>query len=260
MSLRLKIVAVLAGLISGMLGVGGGLVVGPSLILAGYSLRRATGTAVVVIPFVALASVLCELIFAPHNFLLLIPLLIFAGGLIGVSLGQKILRLLPPTTMHFLFLGLLILAAVKNIDSSLSHIAAPDVSAGLVVNNTRLAVVALAGVLAGICAVLFGIGGGIVVVPALVFAIDGMSFTQASALSLLAMVPVAGSAALKAIKQGRADLQLANKIIWICAPAAIVGVLLRNFSLSHQQLQLCFAVFLLYVALRMLRRGPIPGT
>jgi uncharacterized membrane protein YfcA len=53
---------------------------------------------------------------------------------------------------------------------------------------------------------------------------------------------------------------LAKSLAIVCLPAAVAGVALRNYSLNHNQLQLCFAAFLLYVALRMLRRGPTPGT
>ena len=58
---------VLAGVISGLLGVGGGLVVSPMLLLSGLPLRRATGTALAVIPVVALMAVVADLLTLPGN-------------------------------------------------------------------------------------------------------------------------------------------------------------------------------------------------
>ncbi|MDP6963090.1 MAG: sulfite exporter TauE/SafE family protein [Planctomycetota bacterium] len=260
MNYRLAIVSVLAGLASGLLGVGGGLVVGPALVLVGFSLPRATGTAVTVIPFVAAISVLFEFVVASQNFSWQAPLLIFVGGQLGVFVGHRVWQKLGSSALHYLFVTLLFSAAIYNFNSALNNQFQPLVNYDFKLDVSASLLLVVSSVLAGVSAVLFGIGGGIIMVPVMVYGIEGVGFAQASALSLLAMIPVAISAAIKAKQQGRADWHVAKTLIGICSLAAMAGVYLRNFAFNHQQLQTCFAVFLIYVGLRIFRRGPTPGT
>lgn len=252
---RLWLTGIVTGLVSGMLGVGGGLVLGPALILLGMPLRRATGTALVLIPFIAMVAVIAELFIAPHNLNLLLASVIFVGGSIGVKAGAQLDRHLNDKLLHYLFIALVVGSALRNIYSGLAPVEEFAATSSLEMLPQYFFYATSFGVIAGICAVLFGVGGGVIVVPALIITLDGLTFQSASAISLLAMVPTALLAARNAHLQQRVDLRLAKKLAWVCLPAAVVGVALRNFSFSHQQLQLYFAAFLIYVALRMLQRG-----
>ncbi|MFT7517362.1 MAG: putative membrane protein YfcA [Myxococcota bacterium] len=255
---RLWLTGIITGLVSGMLGVGGGLVLGPALILLGMPLRRATGTALVLIPFIALVAVIAELIIAPHNLDLMLATVIFIGGSFGVKIGSHLERHLNDKLLHYLFIALVLVSALRNIYSGLSPIEVLATTSSFEILPQYFLYAASFGVVAGICAILFGVGGGVIVVPALIITLEGMTFQSASAISLLAMVPTALLAARSAHQQQRVDLRLAKDLSWVCLPAAAVGVALRNFSFSHHQLELCFAGFLIYVALRMLQRGSCP--
>ena len=257
---RLWLVGAVAGVVSGMLGVGGGLVIGPALILLGMPLRRAAGTALALIPFIVAAAVIAEVLLEPQNIYPGLASAVFLGGIVGVKLGAIIDKAISSSLLHHLFLLLLVVAAARNIYAGLAppSIALAPQLVELYAQYYFYA--AIFGVFAGVCAALFGVGGGVVVVPALIIAVDGISFQAASAISLLAMVPTAAMAARNAYKQQRIDVVLAKSLAIVCLPAAVVGVALRNYSLDHSQLQLCFAAFLIYVAFRILRRGPTPGT
>ncbi|MBC8371884.1 MAG: sulfite exporter TauE/SafE family protein [Planctomycetes bacterium] len=257
---RLWLTGIVSGVVSGMLGVGGGLVLGPALLLLGLPLRRATGTALALIPFVALVAVVAELYLAPQNINFLLATMVVVGGFLGVKLGAALYTILPDKIMHYLFVALVVGAAVRNIYSGSAVVEEQLVFSQLIITPWHFVFAALFGVFAGTCAVLFGVGGGVIVVPALIITIEGLNFQSASAISLVAMIPTTSIAAHSAYRQHRIDIALAKVLAWVCLPAAMLGVVLRNFSLSHQQLQLCFAAFLLYVALRMFRRGPTPGT
>ncbi len=257
---RLWLVGALTGVVSGMLGVGGGLVLGPALLLWGMPLRRATGTAMALIPFVAAIAVMAELLLEPQNIDFGLATAIFVGGIVGVKIGVQIDKRISDKLLHYLFLILLIASAIHNLYSGLELAPATALVQVLSIYPEYYFYAAAFGVVAGVCASMFGVGGGVIVVPALILMIDGLSFQMASAVSLLAMVPTAAMAAVNAYRQQRIDVALAKSLARVCLPAAVAGVALRNYSLSHHQLQLCFAVFLLYLALRILRRGPTPGT
>jgi uncharacterized membrane protein YfcA len=257
---RLWLVGSLAGVVSGMLGVGGGLVIGPALILLGMPLRRAAGTALALIPFIAATAVVAEVLLEPGNIYVGLAGAVFVGGIVGVKLGVIIDKTISSSLLHNLFLLLLIASAVSNIYAGLASPSPATVSQIIELYAQYYFYAAVFGVFAGVCAALFGVGGGVVVVPALIAAVNGLNFQEASAISLLAMVPTAAMAARNAYKKQRIDVVLAKSLAIVCLPAAVAGVALRNYSLNHNQLQLCFAAFLLYVALRILRRGPTPGT
>ncbi|MBL7008512.1 MAG: TSUP family transporter, partial [Planctomycetes bacterium] len=76
-----------AGLLSGMLGVGGGLVIGPTLALLGMPLPRALGTALVAVAPIAAVAVVAGLVTAPEQVVWLTAAAIAVGGQLGRRSG-----------------------------------------------------------------------------------------------------------------------------------------------------------------------------
>lgn len=109
----------------------------------------------------------------------------------------------------------------------------------------------LLGIVAGAVSGLVGIGGGIIIVPALVL---GFGFNQASAqgTSLAMMVPPIGILAVwQYFQGGHVDL----KVAVILAVGFILGSLLgAKFALNipPETLKRVFGVFLLIIAVKML--------
>lgn len=103
---------------------------------------------------------------------------------------------------------------------------------------------------AGILAGIFGIGGGILIVPALIY-IGKMSPLSASGTSLAALVlPVGIFGAYAYYRNGHVDLRAAA---WV-AVTMFIGVYLGARIaqlLDADQLKRAFAVFLVIVAARM---------
>jgi len=112
---------------------------------------------------------------------------------------------------------------------------------------------AVLGVGAGICSILFGVGGGIVVVPGLVFLIGGVGFHQATAISLMAMIPTALLALRVAHRDGRVEGHFLPALLLGALPMAAVGVWLRNDWLNPRPLTLAFGAFLLFVSWRFIQ-------
>jgi len=115
-------------------------------------------------------------------------------------------------------------------------------------------VVALAiGVAAGVAGGLFGIGGGIIIVPCLIYF---MQFTQhrAQGTSLVALLAPVGAAALYNYwKDGNADIRIGAFIAGGFVVGAIFG---SRFALSLDPLTMkrTFAVFLIVVGVYTLFR------
>ena len=107
------------------------------------------------------------------------------------------------------------------------------------------------GLVAGALSGLVGVGGGIIVVPALVYFL-GFSQHQAQGTSLgLLLLPVGILAVMNYYKQGYIDIKV---VAIMCIAFVIGGWLGSKFSLSlpQQTVKKIFAVLLLIVGARML--------
>jgi uncharacterized membrane protein YfcA len=120
------------------------------------------------------------------------------------------------------------------------------------------ALAALIGLGAGVSSGLFGVGGGIIFVPALVFVL-GLGQSEAEATSLLAIVPVALVGAWRQQGYGNVRPRTALMIGLMALPGAVLGAYVAN-ELSDAVLELLFAGLCLYVALRMAQRALRPDT
>jgi uncharacterized protein len=109
----------------------------------------------------------------------------------------------------------------------------------------------LLGLVAGVFSGLIGLGGGIIIVPALVF-FFGMTQHQAQGTTLALLVPPIGLlAALVYYQQGYVNLKAAGII---CAGFVIGGFLGARFAigLSDDVLQKVFGVALLGIGIKMI--------
>ncbi|MBI2691054.1 MAG: sulfite exporter TauE/SafE family protein [Solirubrobacterales bacterium] len=115
----------------------------------------------------------------------------------------------------------------------------------------------LVGFLAGTVSGLFGVGGGVIFVPSLVF-IFGMTQAEANATSLLAIVPVALVGSYRQKKYGNLAVREGVWIGVVSLPATVLAAFVAN-ELPQRVLQLMFVAFALYVAFRMARRAIKPA-
>ena len=107
------------------------------------------------------------------------------------------------------------------------------------------------GILAGTLSGLIGIGGGIIIVPALVF-LFGFSQHSAQGTTLALLVPPIGIlAAWTYYKQGYVDLKVAG---FICLGFLLGGLLGARFAtgISNVMLERIFGISLLLISLKML--------
>lgn len=109
---------------------------------------------------------------------------------------------------------------------------------------------ALLGVVVGMFSSLFGVGGGIVMVPALVI-FAGFTQHMAQGISLAAMVPTALVGAAGYMRGGNVNLWVALALCVGSIPAARVGQQLAQ-SLPQMTLRTLFALFMVGVAARIM--------
>ena len=114
----------------------------------------------------------------------------------------------------------------------------------------ELVAVAL-GVLAGVLSALFGVGGGIVFVPTLIFL--GNSARVAVATSLAAMVPVILMGSWRQTRYGTVHWRDAIVIGVASVPTAKLGEVVAT-SLPNDVLRMLFAVVLVFVAVQLAYR------
>jgi uncharacterized membrane protein YfcA len=112
------------------------------------------------------------------------------------------------------------------------------------------------GFAAGVVAGLLGVGGGILFVPGLALFV-GLSQVDAEATSLLAIIPVALVGAQRQARYGNFRLRDALLIGVLAIPGAIGGVAIVN-AIPQRTVEVLFALLMLYVAARMVRRGLQP--
>ena len=111
----------------------------------------------------------------------------------------------------------------------------------------------LIGLLAGVVAGLLGVGGGALFVPALTVFL-GLSQVDAEATSLLAIVPVALVGALRQRENGNVDVRTGAALGALGAAGAVAGAAIAN-AVPQRALEVAFALFILFVASRLVRRA-----
>jgi uncharacterized protein len=126
----------------------------------------------------------------------------------------------------------------------------------MIVNNKKMdiqtiLIIILVGIAAGILGGLVGVGGGIIIVPALVYFI-GFSQKTAQGTSLgLIMLPVGILGVLHYYKQGHVDF----KVVGILAIGFFVGSYYGSkiaLSLPQETIKKIFAILMVLIAIKML--------
>ncbi|MDB5198227.1 MAG: permease [Chitinophagaceae bacterium] len=109
----------------------------------------------------------------------------------------------------------------------------------------------IVGIAAGILSGLVGIGGGLIIVPALIFFLGfSQKMAQGTSLGIL-LLPIGVLAVLQYYKAGYVDI----KTVWLVAAGFIAGGYFGSkiaLSLSQETVKKIFAIVLLLIAFKML--------
>lgn len=235
-------IGLLAGLLSGLFGVGGGTVIVPLLVLfLHFNQRLGAGTSLAAIVPTATVGVVS---YAIHGSVAWVPgLILAAGSVVGAQIGTRLLPKVSQTVLRWLFVGFLLIVIVSLFLVIPSRDAAFDLQ---LLNGLALVAV---GVVTGILAGLIGVGGGVIVVPILMLAF-GTSDLIAKGTSLLMMIPTAISGTIGNLRNRNVDL-LAAAIVGVsaCTTTALgawLATLIDPFIGN-----MLFAAYLVVIAVQM---------
>ena len=264
----------LVGVLSGMFGVGGGFLTTPLLIFYGISPTVAVASAATQITGASVSGVMAHMRRGGVD--LKMGGVMIAGGLIGSVVGAGIFRFLQASGQIDVvvgFLYVLILGSIgglmfKDALVALGYVAGPPpkpqqrghnrwvaslpmrwrfYSSGLYISP--LAPFAL-GFIAGVLTVLLGIGGGFILVPAMIYLL-GMAARVVIGTSLVMILVVsAATTMVQALTTGAVDIVLAGLLLLGGVVGAQYGALLAART-KPDLLRLALGVIILIVALRM---------
>ena len=240
------LIGLAAGLLSGLFGVGGGTVIVPMLaLLARFEPRLAAGTSLAAIVPTAAVGVIS---YAVHGAVAWIPALILAAAaVVGAQFGSWLLARLPVNVVRWAFIAFLAVVVVALFfvfPSREAHI-----------ELTALSILGLiaTGLVTGILSGLLGVGGGVIVVPALILGF-GASDLVAKGTSLLMMIPTAISGTIANIRRGNVDLVAAGCVGVAACTTTAAGAWLATL-LNPVAANILFAAFIVFIAAQMAVRA-----
>ena len=237
------IVGLLAGFLSGLFGVGGGILIVPGLVmLTGMGQRLAHGTSLAAIVPISAAGVSGYVLDGSVDFPAAVALA--AGAMVGAVIGTRALHVLPQHTLRLAFALLLLATAGRMLLGTGEANGRQDL--------TVLLVLALLGVglAAGMLSGLLGVGGGVVMVPAMIL-LFGIPDAVAKGTSLLVIVPTSIVGTSRNISRGNAELALAA-VVGLGGVISAFGGARLSLGLSDDVSSALFGGLLVVVSVRML--------
>lgn len=117
-----------------------------------------------------------------------------------------------------------------------------------------LILLAVIGLGAGALGAMLGVGGGIIMVPALTFL--GISPSQSASTSLVAVTATGVSSTVEYTRQKRIDYRLGILMAALAVPGAVVGAFLSS-TITLEQFRLYFGIFLMLVGTYILYKNSI---
>ena len=240
------------GIALGLTGGGGSIFAVPLLIYGlGAGVREAVGISLAAVGATALFGAVTRWRSGQLEFR---TGLLFAGvGMLGAPLGTRIGEGLSPATTLSAFAGIMVIAGIrmwrrKAPKSEGRNSACQRDDSGDLKWTSRCAVVlALAGLVTGILSGIFGVGGGFIIVPALILT-SGMGIHRAVATSLMVIALICASGVASYLIAGS---ELPPKLTGLFVTGGIVGMLggnLLSSKISGPALNRVFAVGMWVVA------------
>jgi uncharacterized protein len=235
-------IGLFAGFLSGLFGIGGGIVIVPLLVLAaGFKRRLAAGTSLAAIVPAALVGVASYAALQHVDWI--VALLLVIGSIVGAQVGAHLLHRLPVQAIRWAFI--VFLAAVA---MSLFFVI-PSREATLELTPLSIAGLVLLGFITGVLSGLLGVGGGIVIVPMLIL-LFGQSDLVAKGTSLAMMIPTAISGTIGNLRRKNVDIPSALIVgLSACVTTALGAAL--SVALDPQLANIMFSVFLAALIVRL---------
>ena len=237
------VIGMIAGLISGSFGVGGGIIIIPGLVVfLQFTQRLSHGTSLLAILPIA-AAALVGFIF--HDSIdVVYGLFLGLGSIFGALLGTKLLGSISNIWLARIFSAVLFVTAAR------LFVEIPVESQELSLSPSTAMVLVVIGVFIGVMAGLLGIGGGLVLIPILMI-FFGTTAPVAKGTSLLVTLIAGTTGTWRNYRNANIDIPVALKIGLAGVPTALIGSQLA-MVMSDRVSNVLFALLLLVSAARLL--------
>ena len=254
----LFIIGIIAGVMAGMFGIGGGVVMVPSLIaVMQYSLVQANGTSLAALMMPV--GIFAVIAYKKNDLLdVKVAIVLAFGLLLGVLFGAKLALSLPTNILKQLYGGFLLWICWRffemtdilkrrfkfELNISKQEIESQEI-------KMPLPLLIVFGIFAGVLSGLFGIGGGLVMVPIM---ITFMHFNPKKAVgtSLGALLlPVAFPGVLMYYKAGQLNIPAAAMLAIGLVLGSIIGAKI-TITLPAPIIKKVYALFLLVMGLQFI--------
>lgn len=248
----LLVLGLVAGFCSAALGIGGGVLMVPALVLLfGCRIKTAVGTSLAAIVPTALIAVITHYVVESGNIKWLAALFILVGSIAGAWFGAMLVERVRSAILKRLFAVLLLFVGLKMAGII-------TIPTGTVSSITFTPLLVLLGLAAGSSASLFGIGGGVIMVPMLNL-FFGLTMHEAIATSLVVILPTTIAGALFHHRLESIDASALRFLIPTALVGAVLGAVFAN-TMPAVVLKMTLGLLLLLSSVKLFlqREVPIP--
>lgn len=252
---RLLLIGLVAGILGGGLGVGGGIILVPLLVAVGLGRHEAHATSLAAIFLIGVAGAASFGVSGEID--VAAGVTIGIGGILGSVIGASVMHRVSPRALTLVFGIVLLVAGIRLIMSS-----DPLAGAAAFSSFGQISLGLLIGFIAGFFAGLAGVGGGVVIVPSSVLLL-ALEQHAAQGTSLVAIVFTAIAGTIVNLRNKRVRL-------WDGLLAGVGGIFGSLFGsrlallVEGRALSVVFGMLVLFVATRTLyqtvRPRPIEGS
>lgn len=243
--LTLILLGALTGVLSGLFGVGGGILLVPLLVgVLGYEQRLAAGTSIAAILPAAIIGGISYGIQGNVDWIAAAGLAL--GMVIGAQLGSYLLARAPIAFLRWLFMVFLLGVVIS------LWFVIPQRGDSIDMSVVLFIVLVVTGVATGVLSGLLGVGGGVIIVPVLMF-FFGASDLAAKGTSLVMLVPGSVSGTLANSRRRNVDIRAAVVLGIAASALAPVGSLVAA-NITPFWSNALFSVLLGLILIQMLLR------
>jgi hypothetical protein len=237
------------GLLLGLLGSGGSIVTLPALVyIVGVGVKPAMA---MTFGIVAITAAFASIQHGRKGRVKLTVAAMFGlSGMAGTYLGARLGVWVPDTLQMIMFASIMLLAAWRMCSSQPARqtVAGPALRADQ--GAFRLPHIAVHGVIAGVLTGMVGVGGGFLIVPALVL-LSGLSIRDAVGTSLVVVALKSMAGFVGYVGEVDIDYGMMLGFALVAIIASLAGAVLSN-RIPGERLKAVFGIFLVFMAAAIL--------
>ncbi|AXP09439.1 sulfite exporter TauE/SafE family protein [Campylobacter hepaticus] len=209
------IIGIISGIASGLFGIGGGMIIVPSMFMLGSSAHHAIGISVFQMIFAAIFGSYIN--YKKKNFNLKDGIIIGFGGLLGGSFSGMLLKTLSDITLTSIFLIVSCIFFIKYAFKIKENVTKNQQNFWI-----KNIVLFIAGSFTGIFAISLGIGGSLLIAPILAYFL-GYDSKKVVSLSLFFVIFASISGIISFSNSGVIDFEVIHKGVLV-GIASMIGV------------------------------------